>query len=164
MEAERDQALAKLYKDSGWTDREIAKKEGKSQTWVHFRILLGEFLITSGSQTLPSDFTERRFRAYWSRTDQDDNEADRFDGDCSSQGQIDKRMRFGRFLCSSGIQTLPRFGRFLRTPCSQGSPKDLTEGGFLVTTGYQTPAHNLWANNAGAAQRRAGRDLAEARR
>jgi hypothetical protein len=65
MEAKRDQALAKLYRDSGWTERELAANEGKSQTWIHFRLTFGRFLITSGNQTLPSDFTERRFRAYW---------------------------------------------------------------------------------------------------
>lgn len=79
--AKREQALALLFARSGWTQEELAKKEGKSQTWMVFALRFGRFLnITTGNNpTLPPNLTERRFREYWERTDKaDGNERERF--------------------------------------------------------------------------------------
>jgi len=68
----RDQALARLFVSSGWTQQELAEFVGKSQFWVSKRLLFGRFLgfISTGYKTenLPEHFPERRFRSFWSRT------------------------------------------------------------------------------------------------
>ena len=70
-----EQELARLFWPSGWTQEELAKKEGKSQRWVSYRLLFGRFLGFSTSCSIPQDpaflkLTEGRFRDYWSRTDE----------------------------------------------------------------------------------------------
>lgn len=71
-EALLDQALARLFDRCGWTQERIAKKVGKSQQWVHKRLVFGRFLLftTSGSKSqFPTEkLTERRFRDFWGRT------------------------------------------------------------------------------------------------
>jgi hypothetical protein len=67
--AKRDQAMADLFRRSGWTQEKLAAKESKSQNWVSYRLRFGRFLnfITAviKSESLPADLTEWRFRAYW---------------------------------------------------------------------------------------------------
>jgi hypothetical protein len=69
------------FHHTGWTQDELAKKEGKSQPWITVRLRFGRFLefITTviNAQPLPSNLTERRFRSYWERTS-GDNERQRF--------------------------------------------------------------------------------------
>lgn len=73
VDAYRDQELARLFVQCGWTQQRIAEKEGKTQRWVDYRLRFGRFLDfrTSGSnaQKPPKNLTERRFRAYFERTD-----------------------------------------------------------------------------------------------
>jgi hypothetical protein len=55
---------------SGWTQEELAAKEGQSQFWISKRTLYGRFLsFISTDISLPKNLTERRFRDYWQRTD-----------------------------------------------------------------------------------------------
>jgi hypothetical protein len=70
--AKRDQALARLFARSGWTQQELADREGKSQDWVSLRLRFGRFLnftTTVVNSELPPNFTERRFREFWERSD-----------------------------------------------------------------------------------------------
>jgi hypothetical protein len=64
------QALALLFQRSGWTQDELAKKEGKGQQWVSRHLLFGRFLSFTPTgvsiESLPANLTERRFRAFWS--------------------------------------------------------------------------------------------------
>lgn len=81
--AKRDQALAKLFYRSGWTQEELADKESKSPQWISYRVRFGRFLQFSTTvekfETLPSNLTERRFRSYWERTEKSEgNERARF--------------------------------------------------------------------------------------
>lgn len=81
--AKRDQALAKLFYRSGWTQEELADKEGKSPQWISYRVRFGRFLGFSTTvekfETPPSNLTEWRFRSYWERTDKSEgNERARF--------------------------------------------------------------------------------------
>lgn len=78
--AKRDQALAVFFYRSGWTQEHLAKKEGKSQKWVDFRLRFGRFLSTMvlNPETAPNNLTERRFRGYWEQTEKDGNERKRF--------------------------------------------------------------------------------------
>jgi hypothetical protein len=59
--------------NSGWTQKQLAKKEGKDRAYIARRLLFGRFLsfVPTGTnaQTLPSNLTERRFRSYWERTE-----------------------------------------------------------------------------------------------
>jgi hypothetical protein len=78
-----DQELAKLFLHSGWTQDELAKREGKGQTWVNYNLRFGSFLrfITTviNPESLPSNLTERRFRGYWEQTEKESgNERQRF--------------------------------------------------------------------------------------
>jgi hypothetical protein len=79
--AVREQRLADLYLDSGWTQREIAKAERCSQKTVDFLLRFGRFLQWleyHGTQAIPKNLSERRFRAYWEKTDSGLGEGPRF--------------------------------------------------------------------------------------
>ena len=71
-----EQALALLFARSGWTQQELAKKEGKSQKWVDFRLRFGRFLNFSTNvlklELLPINLNEGRFREFWVRTEGDE--------------------------------------------------------------------------------------------
>jgi hypothetical protein len=73
VDAYRDQELARLFVQCGWTQPRIAEQEGKTQQWVDYRLRFGRFLqfTTSGCnlQKPPKNLTERRFRAYFERTE-----------------------------------------------------------------------------------------------
>jgi hypothetical protein len=77
-----DQQLAKLFYRSGWTQEQLAAKEGKKQQWISRHILFGRFLSFTptgvNSELTPNNLTEGRFRSYWDRTEKDGNERIRF--------------------------------------------------------------------------------------
>ncbi len=70
--AYRDQEMARLFNESGWTQERIAEKVGKSRSWVTLRLTLGRFLslVTTGHQNQkpPGNLTERRFRSLYRQT------------------------------------------------------------------------------------------------
>jgi hypothetical protein len=77
--AKYDQALAVLFYRSGWTQEQLAKKEGKSQPAIVCALRFGRFLsfITGGNNSeIAPNLTERSFRAQWEKTRGD--ERDRF--------------------------------------------------------------------------------------
>lgn len=76
--AHRDQALAALYHRSGWTQDELAKVEGITQSVAGKRMRFGRFLSFSPTGTNPRNLTERRFRSYWEQTEKNPNERIRF--------------------------------------------------------------------------------------
>jgi hypothetical protein len=71
--AKRDQAMAEFFYRSGWTQEELAKKEGKSRQWIEKRLRFGRFLSfatsVANSELAPNNLTEGRFRSYWERTE-----------------------------------------------------------------------------------------------
>ena len=73
----RDQALAKLFSRSGWTQEKLAEKEEKTQQWVAYRLRFGRFLhfttTVVNPENLPKNLTERRFRHFWEQTDKDEH-------------------------------------------------------------------------------------------
>jgi hypothetical protein len=73
-----EQALAKLYLQSGWTPLEIAAREGKGmskghvsrlQTFARFLVFLEKFPTGNFPENRPLGLTERRFREFWAQTD-----------------------------------------------------------------------------------------------
>jgi hypothetical protein len=79
--AKWDQQLALLFTKSGWTQEQLAKKEGKQQQWISRRLTFGRFLNFSTNVLNPEiplhAVTEGRFRDFWSRTE-GTNERQRF--------------------------------------------------------------------------------------
>lgn len=64
-----EQELAKLFVRSGWTQQELAAKEGKPPSWVQSWLRFGRFLEFAETNTAAGvNITERRFREYWART------------------------------------------------------------------------------------------------
>jgi len=81
--AKRDQALAKLFCRSGWTQEELAEKEGQSRSYITQKLMFGRFLdfvaTATNPESLPTNLTERRFRGYWQRIQKfEGNERQRF--------------------------------------------------------------------------------------
>ena len=65
-----------MFAKSGWTQREIAEELEMHQTRVGHLLRFGKFLKTSGLQGKPpKNLTERKFRGYWSKTNQAHTEA-----------------------------------------------------------------------------------------
>lgn len=68
-----EQDLARLFAKSGWTQEDLAKVEGKGQTWINYRLRFGRFLsfITNEINAVPppTNLTEGRFRKYWENAD-----------------------------------------------------------------------------------------------
>ena len=79
-----EQELARLFYRSGWTQEELAKKEGLKQPTVCQRLQFGRFLDFIGTTNNPaiSKLTQSKFNGkngYWSRTDKiESNERIRF--------------------------------------------------------------------------------------
>jgi hypothetical protein len=65
--AYRDQEVARLFEECGWTQERIAQRMGKRKAWVSNRLIFGRYLAfrTSGSN---ANLTERRFRDHWKQT------------------------------------------------------------------------------------------------
>ncbi|MDX0657913.1 hypothetical protein GOD21_12870 [Sinorhizobium medicae] len=70
-----EQELARLFYRSGWTQEELAAKEGKNQSWVSRQVLFGAFLnfmpMGIKSDSALKTLSERRFRALWQKTGAD---------------------------------------------------------------------------------------------
>ena len=77
-----DQELATLFYRSGWTQEQLAKKEGKSQQHIQRHLLFGRFLNFTpfgvNPENTPNNLTEGRFRKYWLQTEKAGNERIRF--------------------------------------------------------------------------------------
>jgi hypothetical protein len=90
MNAERRSLMSRERAErhrSNWTQEALAKKEGKTQRWISYRLLFGRFLAfrtgvlnAETLQTLPTNLTEGLFRKYWERSPKcGGNERQRFD-------------------------------------------------------------------------------------
>jgi len=70
--AKRDQALALLFYRSGWTEDQVAKKEGRTRQWVSDRIGFGRFLNFASSLaeagSLPRNLSVKKFLDVWEQT------------------------------------------------------------------------------------------------
>jgi hypothetical protein len=78
-----EQALAKLFFSSGWTQEQLAKEEGKSQTHIAKMLRFGRFLNFSSTELKSekdpfSKLSEGAFRNFWSHTQPGGNERIRF--------------------------------------------------------------------------------------
>ena len=82
VDAYRDQEIARLFVQSGWTQERIAQRMGKSQQHISRLLLFGRFLVfmPTGHKPMnpPKNLTERLFRGYFERTEKHPKEARRF--------------------------------------------------------------------------------------
>ena len=82
VNAYRDQEIARLFVQSGWTQERIAQRMGKSQQHISRLLLFGRFLVFTPSwcnpMKPPKNLTEGRFRGYFERTDKTAKEPRRF--------------------------------------------------------------------------------------
>lgn len=73
VDAYRDQKMAQLFAESEWSQEQIAEKVGKDRSWVTRHFCFARFLefVPNGHETekLPKNFTERKFREYWDKTE-----------------------------------------------------------------------------------------------
>ena len=109
----RDQHMARLFVDSGWSQEELAahlaKRWGKevTQQWVSYHLRFGRFLsffTTSGCEdeapgarfNLPPNLTERAFRRLWDATEAGGN----YSGHKANTeaARTDERRRFGEVV------------------------------------------------------------------
>jgi len=67
-EAYRDQEMARLFNECGWTQEKIARKMGKKQTWVSLRLVFARFLIFIADRNKSEGLTEWKFRKLYSGT------------------------------------------------------------------------------------------------
>lgn len=133
----REQHLARLFVDSGWSQQELADYLGKrwgkevSRQWVGYHLLFGRFLLffatTGGKENLPAtllafrlpaNLTERGFRAYWDRTEA----AGDFRGHKANTeaAAADERRRFVEIaLAMVGGGVCPRRPKALRAPLAE---------------------------------------------
>lgn len=78
--AKRDQAMARLFARSNWTQEELAEKEGKSRQWIVVRLRFGRFLNfatdVAKAESIPNNLTEGRFRGFWEQTNGDEGKED----------------------------------------------------------------------------------------
>jgi hypothetical protein len=85
-----DRALAILLYRSGWTQEQLAKKEGKSRKWVVCQIRFGQFLTFVNSlaeletESLPKNLNTKKFLQIWQQQ--------------TVQQERDERMRFQQVL------------------------------------------------------------------
>jgi hypothetical protein len=65
--AKRDQALGILFDRSGWTEEQVAKKEGRSHQWVSCRMRFGQFLNSgiAEPESLPKNLSAKKFLDIW---------------------------------------------------------------------------------------------------
>lgn len=113
----REQALAKLFYRSGWTQAELAKREGKSPQWAAQRIRFGRYLSFSTdvekSEKPPRNLTEGKFRSFWERTDKKGNERQRF---------VEVARAIADKVCLAGAPTLkkPKTGKAITDQYADG--------------------------------------------
>lgn len=79
----KDQGLAKLFRESGWTQDRIAEHLGHAQSWVSNYIIFGRFLewiiANCDNHKLPLEkLSEGRFRGSWKKTSRKLSEEERF--------------------------------------------------------------------------------------
>jgi transcriptional regulator with XRE-family HTH domain len=75
-----EQALAQLFWRSGWTQEELAAKEGKAQSYLSRMLCFGRFLAFSANMPTGHNLeitSERQFRKYWEQSE-GSNERRRF--------------------------------------------------------------------------------------
>jgi transcriptional regulator with XRE-family HTH domain len=116
--AGRDQELARLFQECGWTQERIARRIGKTKAWVSYRLIFGRFLEFSTTVEKLETLTERRFR---------DQELSRLFRECGpTQERIAKRMgKRQTWVCQKLI-----FGRFLDFIAAAINTENLTERRF----------------------------------
>jgi hypothetical protein len=119
--AKRDQALATLFCRSGWTEEQLANKEGRTHQWASNLMFFGQFLNFANSlaepECLPKNLSAKKFLDIWQQQ--------------TVQTECNERIRFQQVLKimrSESITTTrrPSIGKLIKDA-------SLTAGGTRST-------------------------------
>jgi transcriptional regulator with XRE-family HTH domain len=77
-QAPNDQAVAQLFADSGWTQKEIADHLGLSQPYVSQLLIFGRFIKFTAAAIKLMTLAEWKFRKAWEKTTSQPTEVKRF--------------------------------------------------------------------------------------
>jgi len=119
--ARADQALAVLFVRSKWTQEELAAEEHQTRGHIACRVCFGKFLQFVAMATKPESgqisvatLTERRFRAYWARTDAEEkNDRIRF--------QAVLKLMEAEATFSKSHHTHKAVGHAIKATCADGT-------------------------------------------
>ena len=123
-EAFRDQEVARLFVECGWTQERIGGRMGRTKSWVCKRLVFGRFLKVSGrklSELGGDSLTEWRFRQAWAATHK---------GRHPKETEDERFARVARWLASQPPPEVPKgYLNLVHKPGIKAAVVEVLQGG-----------------------------------